>query len=118
MAFSPVNGISNMFHETWKENGLQQMLEDFRIDESVIAGCDIVHAYYHDDYSNYCGKAYVLFVKDGKYYEVFGSHCSCMGLEDQWEPEEVTLEFLLKGQASTYDRGDYHEDLQTYLANR
>lgn len=32
--------------------------------------------------------------KTGKYYEVFGSHCSCYGFEDQWEPEETTLEYL------------------------
>jgi hypothetical protein len=39
----------------------------------------------------YEGYAYVVFEKDGKLYEVSGSHCSCYGLEDQWEPEEVCL---------------------------
>lgn len=41
------------------------------------------------------GDAFVLFKKDGKLYEVNGRHCSCYGLEGQWEPEETTVESLL-----------------------
>lgn len=41
--------------------------------------------------ANYEGDAWVLFSKDGRLYEVNGSHCSCYGLEDQWTPEEVFL---------------------------
>ena len=43
------------------------------------------------------GSAVVVFHSNttGKYYEVHGSHCSCYGLEGQWEPEEVQLETLL-----------------------
>jgi len=42
--------------------------------------------YTHEDYS---GDAYVLgFDKEeGKWFEVHGGHCSCYGLEGQWEPE-------------------------------
>jgi hypothetical protein len=39
----------------------------------------------------YEGYAFVLFRRDGKLYEVNGSHCSCFGLEDQWRPEETTV---------------------------
>lgn len=40
-------------------------------------------------YENYSGDAYVLgFDKEqNKFFEVHGSHCSCYGLEGQWEPE-------------------------------
>ena len=38
----------------------------------------------------YEGYAFVLFEQDGKLYEVNGSHCSCYGLEGQWDPEETT----------------------------
>lgn len=40
-------------------------------------------------YEYYYGDAYVLgFDKEqNKFFEVHGSHCSCYGLEDQWEPE-------------------------------
>lgn len=40
--------------------------------------------------ASYKGDALVLFERDGKLFEVHGSHCSCYGLEGQWEPAEVT----------------------------
>lgn len=43
---------------------------------------------------SYEGYAFVLFRRGGKLYEVNGSHCSCYGLEGQWEPEETTVEAL------------------------
>ncbi len=43
---------------------------------------------------SYEGDAFVLFRKDGKLYEVTGSHCSCYGLEGQWAPEATTVEAL------------------------
>jgi hypothetical protein len=55
-------------------------------------GENIIYASY--ELGNYEGQAFVLYEKDGRYYEVHGSHCSCYGLEDQWEPEEVPLEAL------------------------
>ena len=56
-------------------------------------GAHVIHADY--TYEDYSGSSYVLYCKDGKYYEVHGSHCSCFGLEDQWEPEEVTIVELM-----------------------
>lgn len=38
----------------------------------------------------YDGDAIVLFEREGKLFEVHGSHCSCYGLEGQWEPEATT----------------------------
>jgi hypothetical protein len=55
-------------------------------------GVEIMLAYY--SYENYSGDAFVLFRRDGKLYEVNGGHCSCYGLEGQWEPEETTAEAL------------------------
>ena len=52
-------------------------------------------------YENYSGDAWVLFEENGKLYEVKGGHCSCYGLEGQWEPDGVNLvelkNRLLKG---------------------
>ena len=51
----------------------------------------------------------ILLGKDGKLYEVEGSHCSCYALEGQFEPEEVTveeLEFRIKNNKSYGD--GYH----------
>jgi hypothetical protein len=42
----------------------------------------------------YSGDAFVLFEQDGKLFEVNGGHCSCYGLEGQFEPSETTLEEL------------------------
>lgn len=54
--------------------------------------CNILFASY--EYADYFGQAFVLFVENNQLYEVHGSHCSCYGLEDQWEPEETLLESL------------------------
>lgn len=50
-------------------------------------------------FANYCcegyeGDARILFQRNGVLYEVEGSHCSCMGLEDQWNPIVVSWEQL------------------------
>ena len=56
------------------------------------AGAEILLASYGTP--SYEGYAFVLFRRGGKLYEVHGSHCSCFGLEGQWEPEETTPEAL------------------------
>lgn len=55
---------------------------------------DAVHplfAFY--SYEDYSGYAVVLFrdLSDGELYCVEGSHCSCNGLEGQWEPKRITI---------------------------
>lgn len=35
------------------------------------------------------GYACVIFKRGDKYYEAHGSHCSCHGLEGQWEPRKI-----------------------------
>ena len=81
-------------HTGW--NSLGEMLQDFAADASR----DIVpHAPEHVLWADYWqefyeGTAFVVFTSGGMLYEVHGSHCSCYGLEDQWEPEETTIEAL------------------------
>lgn len=53
------------------------------------AGAEILFAWYEDE--NYTGRAIVVYRIGTQLYEVHGSHCSCHGLEEQWEPEETTL---------------------------
>ena len=45
---------------------------------------------------NYSGDAFVLFRNaiDGQLYEINGGHCSCYGLEGQWDEEPCDLESL------------------------
>ena len=44
--------------------------------------------------ANYSGDAWVLFEQNGELYEVNGNHCSCFGLEGQWDSEKVSLKEL------------------------
>jgi hypothetical protein len=69
----------------------------------------------------YEGYAFVLFRRDGKLWEVNGSHCSCYELEGQWEPEETTVEALLhrveEGSlgAGGYDENPFADELRQVL---
>lgn len=53
-----------------------------------------VNAFYNQD--GYEGSACVVYAynKMGPYYVVEGGHCSCHGLEGQWNPEEVSIEYI------------------------
>jgi hypothetical protein len=53
---------------------------------------EILFAWY--EYEDYSGDAFVLLRRDGVLYEVNGGHCSCYGLEGQWELEATTWEAL------------------------
>ena len=85
-----------IFHNDWErgsyKESLEAMLNDFSINRSYIDGCKIIFAAY--TYEDYIGEAFVLFKENGVLYEVNGSHCSCYGLENQWNPEETNFEVL------------------------
>lgn len=68
------------------------MCDRFQIEESDLKGCKILFAAYDREYE---GQALVVFRRNRKLYEVNGSHCSCYGLEGQWEPEQTSAEALL-----------------------
>lgn len=46
------------------------------------------------DCADYDGQAFVLYVQKGKFWIVSASHCSCYGLENQWDPEEMPYKAL------------------------
>ena len=58
---------------------------DIEPDQLYAALYDILH---------YDGCANVLFKKNDLYYWAYGSHCSCYGLERQWDPEEYKTKEL------------------------
>ena len=70
----------------WEEVQRYPLPEDFPSDE------EILFAWY--DCADYSGSALVVYERDGKLFEVNGSHCSCYGLEEQWKPEETSAEAL------------------------
>ena len=75
--------------EYWLEE--KEKMRAALADEKFSAAEILLAAYQYEAYS---GEAFVLFRRDGKLYEVNGGHCSCYGLEGQWEPEETTLAAL------------------------
>lgn len=75
------------------------------------------YAYIEDGWGN----AFVLFLQHGKLWEVNASHCSCYGLEGQWEPEEADIQELRhrihKGRLGDVDdgAGRFREELIAVL---
>ena len=45
---------------------------------------------------DYNGCSWIIYEYKGKLYEVNGSHCSCYGLEGQWDPEETDWRAIAK----------------------
>lgn len=76
--------------QMWEENKAQLSRA---LESPEWAGIEVLLASY--SYENYSGSAFVLFRRDGKLYEVNASHCSCYGVEGQWQPEETTKEALM-----------------------
>jgi hypothetical protein len=78
--------------------------KDLATDREVLFAC-----YTYEDYS---GFATVIFKRDGKLFEVSGSHCSCFGLEGQWLPQPVTWAALALRPDSSYRPPEANEYLR------
>ena len=72
----------NPYEEGFKD--WVEVQEEFKIDtpepEEVLLAVYDLHCYE--------GYAVVFYREGDKYFEVQGSHCSCYGLEGQWDVEE------------------------------
>lgn len=71
---------------------------------------EILLAWY--GYGDYSGSSFVLYRQGGTLYEVNGSHCSCYGLEGQWEPEETTVAALrhILEKGTKFSSGEFDGD--------
>lgn len=67
----------------------EDIANEFKIGLEELDNLRIIYAIYDED--GYGGSADVFFVDTytGTYFEVRGDHCSCYGLEGQWEPELI-----------------------------
>lgn len=72
--------------------GVEDIISQFNAPDDALDNADVLYANYETP--PYEGYAHIIFVKDGRLFEVIGSHCSCMGLEGQWSPEETTAKAL------------------------
>jgi hypothetical protein len=101
--------IKKMYMNDWTKK--EEMMRDFDISYDALNETRILLASY--TYVDYSGSAFVLFIRNGKLYEVNGGHCSCNGLEGQWEPEETTKEALFRRMEKGYlgyDEGNIFAD--------
>lgn len=76
-------------------DGRESVFGNFRKEDDP--DIQILYANYQEEY--YEGYASVVYYRKStkKYYEAYGSHCSCFGLEDQWDgDEEIVPTELLK----------------------
>jgi len=87
-----------MYSGTWSSK--EEVANEFRVDLGPEVQIIFAHysGYYSADEGDYEMWAHVLFrnATNGKVYEVHGSHCSCYGLEHQWEPSEVSIHDVVR----------------------
>ena len=102
-----------MFFDEWENCGPEDVFNEFCVSEEERKGIEILMAYYNCP--PYEGYAFVLFKKDDKLYEVAASHCSCFGLEDQWDPEETSVEAMLFRCENGRIGYNYEDDLKRIL---
>lgn len=105
--------MKGVFLHDW--DNVDNLVSDFESEEP--RHVEILLASY--TYEDYSGNAFVLFRKGTKLYEVNGGHCSCYGLEGQWEPEETNAEALrhrikANRKERPYDN-EYWDDLEEVL---
>ena len=69
----------------------QDVFNQFNVSQDDRKGIDIICAIYENEC--YSGSATVFYYRrdTGKYYETYGGHCSCYGLEGQWDRNEITF---------------------------
>lgn len=81
----------------WDQRG--SVMGEFAVktDDSDFPEPEFVWAVYGG--GSYDGSAVVVFRRDGAWYQVEGSHCSCYGLEDQWSPGHFEAQLHLEAVA-------------------
>ena len=119
-----------IYMNDWSNAHKENIIDDFeelywKSEEEkteIIKGYDVINILFASyGNANYTGDAWVLFEKNGKLYEINAGHCSCYGLEGQWEPEEVQLieleNRLLNGTFGEDDWSDnnFKEELCKFL---
>lgn len=100
-SFSDYNGMLECFIEYPREG--KDVLKLLK--QPIPTAGEVLFASYGG--ADYEGDAVVVFRKGGTLYEVHGSHCSCNGLEDQWEPEETTVAALAMRKPTNKDKYYY-----------
>lgn len=70
------------------------VIKNFEIKDSDLENANVLFASYGG--GSYEGDAIVILTREDDVFEVHGSHCSCHGLEDQWDEEKTSWESLFE----------------------
>ena len=91
-------------------NSIQDIADAFQ-DPSIVSHLDesTIHLAMYDN-EGYEGRAWVIYEHQGQLYEVNASHCSCYGLEGQWDPIESDWRAIAK-----YDYYWFPEEVNAYM---
>lgn len=79
-----------VFNDLFEQS--EDIIREFTAPADALEGAFMLLARYQ--YEDYSGEAVVIYEKDDKIFEVHDSHCSCNGLEGQWQPEETSWDAL------------------------
>jgi hypothetical protein len=79
-----------------REALIQHVVSDYGTDRSAVEPFEFICAYESVGSWGCDSSSFFLLKRDGKLFEVNGSHCSCYGFEDQWKPEETSKDALLR----------------------
>lgn len=82
--------------QSWRDVQSQYDMQEHEPDE-------VIYAQY--SYECYSGHSNVVYRNGDRFYWVRGSHCSCYGLEGQWNPEEYSANQFIEA----YNRGNWWE---------
>jgi hypothetical protein len=84
-----------MFEGIWEGfDSKDDIASAYQIHISDLDDAEVLIAKYHT--GSYEGSSFVLIQRGKVLYEVNASHCSCYGLEGQWDEEETFLDALKK----------------------
>ena len=84
--------MSNKYYiNDWENSTKDEILDEFEF-EGDRSKIEILFASY--TYEWYIGEAFLIVKKENKLYEVNAGHCSCYGLENQFNLEETSIEQL------------------------
>lgn len=94
-----LNAIPHKYLWDASEYSVQQCLDWIKTNHEESFPKGLIPIYGGHEYENYEGNAKFLLIEpsNGKFYEIYGSHCSCYGFEGQFDPKECPIEYLAKG---------------------
>lgn len=92
---------------------LENIKEEFESECDNITDEEVLFASYGG--GPYDGDAIVLIQRNGKLYTVEGGHCSCYGLNGQWEMIETTKQVLRQRKFEVYDHEEFRNFLSIFL---